>query len=148
MMKFVRISITANMLMMASSVKAHLFTTAASAHEGRRMQVTCTESIDCQTTQFCGSNKQCHDFSCQEYLQMGGWNVESIGNTTLACDDYSNGDQDGRYAVVYGCGGYVESVIPAGEAYGQAFNQKCSATIGMQLFECYDLKPKTTLATF
>jgi hypothetical protein len=148
-MKFVLISITANMLMMASSVKAHLFTTAASAHEGRRMQLTCpVDSFGCLTTQFCGSDKQCHDLSCQEYFQMRGWNVESIGDTTLACEDYSNGDQDGRYAVVYGCSGYVNSVIPAGEAYGLPFNQKCSATIWMQLFECYDLKPKTDFSDF
>jgi hypothetical protein len=150
-MKFMLVVfITANMLMMASSsFKAHdFFTDSISAHEGRRMQASCSDDDNCPTrTQFCGIDNQCHDFSCQAWFQKGGWNVESIGNTTLACDDYSNGDQDGKYAVVYGCSGYT-GAIPEGEGYGKAFDQKCSATIGMQLFECYDLKPDTDFSSF
>jgi hypothetical protein len=123
-------------------------TTVTSAHVARRMQGTCAEHFDCPGTQFCGSDNQCHDFSSQEYFQKGGWNVEGIGSTSLACEDYSNGDQDGKYAVVYGCSGYRDTDIPAGEGYGQPFNQKCIATIGMQLFECYDLKPNSDFSYF
>jgi hypothetical protein len=156
--------ITANMLLMASSsVKAHYLFTAAigSAHEreARRMQQgTCIRTVhnwyDCPETQFCGTDHQCHDYSCPAWFQKGGWNDDaeiSIGNNTttlLTCEDYySNNNGDGKYAVVFGCGFYL-GVIPAGEGYGLPLNRKCSATIGMQRLDCYDLKPNTDFSSF
>jgi hypothetical protein len=149
MMKFMLVSIMAKMLIVTASVKAHLFAAAISGHEARRMQTTCTRSNSstCKNG-FCGTHNQCHESSCPAFFQQGGRNAESIGSTTLACEDYSTGDQDGKYAVLYSCQGYSNIVIPLGKGYGQAFNRKCSATIGMQLFECYDLKPNTDYSYF
>jgi hypothetical protein len=121
-------------LLMVSSINARLLITASA----RSMQDTCTPlldgrwaSTDCKPqTQFCGSDNQCHDFSCQEWFQNGQWNQASIGSTTLACEDYheaTNSGEGQNYAVVYGC---QARYIPEGKGFGFAFNRKCSATVG------------------
>jgi hypothetical protein len=143
-MKFILVVATmAIMLTMTSSVQARLLASTLA-----RQAKTCTNLGDCQSAQFCGTDNHCHYFSCPTWFQKGGWNETSIGSTQLACQDYSTGDQDENYAVVYGCQAIFGPVVPAAKGAAQPFNRKCSASIGNQVFECYDLKPSTDFGAF
>jgi hypothetical protein len=141
-MKFILVATMATMLTVTSSVQARLLAS-TSAPQSK----TCTTLGDCPT-QFCGSDNLCHDFSCPVWFQKGGWNEASIGSTQLACEDYSTGDQDENYAVVYGCQAIFGPAFPAAKGSAQPFNRKCTASIGKQVFECYDLKPSTDFGAF
>jgi hypothetical protein len=146
-MKFILVVATmATLLTMTSSVQARLL-----ASTPAPQAKTCTTRGDCQRgTQFCGTDNQCHDFSCPAWFQNSGWNETSIGSTQLACQDYSTGDQDenNNYAVVYGCQAIFGPVVPAAKGSAQPFTRKCTATIGKQAFECYDLKPNSDFTNF
>ena len=148
-MKFLKVGTTAYALTMTAASFNSWFVTGsvATASEERRMQTSCTA---CKFGQFCGSTSdfKCHDFSCQNYFQKGPWNDEGVGNSALVCEDYANSSQDGHYAVVYGCNSYFNQIIPSGKGLGLGFNRKCSATVAMQLFECYDLNPDTDMSSF
>jgi hypothetical protein len=70
-------------------------------------------------------------------------------SAALDCQSYNSGQQENLHAIVFGCQGYGPGVeVPPEEGISQVFNQKCTAELERQTFECYELAPFTDFSLF
>ena len=111
------------------------------------LSTPCNDSCD-PDLEFCGTDDNCHAFSCKEFYRFGpleltNYNPDSPAN--LACDDF-DGASNNANAVIFGC----ESYLPFGQTFptdslGFYFDRRCNANMpgGLQ-FVCYDIKESTT----
>jgi hypothetical protein len=101
--------------------------------------------------QFCGSDAQCHTYTCNNWFRYSGWSLD-VGNATLTCEKYNMGKEENLHGVIFGCGpvngGFgTVSELPAGD-YSKPFNRKCSATVETRHLDCYDFEPTTDFGAF
>ena len=115
------------------------------------------------TGSFCGTDGECHFYSCRDYLAYGQDNYYFASSTNdatsppeLVCSSYSptttyddyNGVIDGYNGVIYGCS-YTNLITDPNFAVKMPFNEKCSAQINERVtFDCWQFAEGTKFDSF
>ena len=112
---------------------------------------TFTCDTPCLSSQFCGSDFQCHEFNCNEWYQFASVDYTDYdANLPLECVERSQFDEEFQddlknSGVVFGCTGFSGSLPTPPEAVYQPFTKKCTRSDEdkLETFTCYEMADKT-----
>ena len=116
---------------------------------------TFTCDTPCLSSQFCGSDFQCHEFNCNEWYQFASVDYTDYdANLPLECVERSQFDEEFQdlknSGVVFGCTGFSGSLPTPPEAVYQPFTKKCTRSDEdkLETFMCYEMADKTNFQPF
>ena len=110
---------------------------------------TFTCDTPCLSSQFCGSDFQCHEFNCNEWYQFASVDFTDYDpDLPLECEERSQFDEEFQdmknSGVVFGCTGSGRMPTPPSAVY-QPFTKKCTRSDEdkLETFMCYEMADKT-----
>ena len=111
---------------------------------------TFTCDTPCLSSQFCGSDFQCHEFNCNEWYQFASVDYTDYdANLPLECVERTQFDEEFQddylnSGVVFGCS-FSRSLPTPPKAVYQPFTKKCTRSDEdkLETFTCYEMADKT-----
>jgi hypothetical protein len=124
-----------------------LLASVATSIEYGRYEESGSCSVTCDERQeFCGTDNQCYRYgSCTNWYRYGPPEFTGQADVSdvrrrsqnLNCQDIdATTDKNG---IIYGCGGYIDSLPPDGEGFAQGFTRQCMAQNSDKQFVCYEM---------